>query len=438
MIGYAVRRLALLVPTLFISALVLFSVLSFAPGRPGADEGGQAAAERESWRAFRAQFHLDLPVILNTRPWWSAAEGRRWLALSAGLVPGASARERRDAEDALEDGGDALVLPLLAVVEHDPDASVVRQAAERLSRLVPPSLLPPPGPSLSAAWGGQRAALEARYAQGTLASLRTAIFETRFAHYLGSLARLDFGRSVVDRAPVIEIIAVKLVPTLCLSGLSLCLAYLIAVPIGVFGAARAGSRRDRALTWIVLMLYSAPSFFLATILLRVFSEGAPFRWLPPAGFGSVDAVDRTTLEHLKDVAWHLVLPVSIYTAVSLAALSRYARAGVLEIVRSDFVRAARARGLSEVEVMVYHAARNGMLPILTLLGGMLPVLFSGSVVIEVVFGIPGMGMYLFESISARDYNAVMGVLVIASLLTMLGVLLSDLAYAALDPRVSFD
>jgi peptide/nickel transport system permease protein len=111
---------------------------------------------------------------------------------------------------------------------------------------------------------------------------------------------------------------------------------------------------------------------------------------------------------------------------------------VLEVVRSDFVRAARARGLSELEVMVFHAARNGMLPILTLLGGMLPVLFSGSVVIEVVFGIPGMGMYLFESISARDYNAVMGVLVIASLLTMLGVLLSDLAYAALDPRVSFD
>ena len=145
-----------------------------------------------------------------------------------------------------------------------------------------------------------------------------------------------------------------------------------------------------------------------------------------------------TLEQGADITWHLVLPIVTYTAVSLAALSRYARSGVIDVIRADYIRTARAKGLHEFVVIVKHAVRNGMIPILTLLGTLLPVLVSGSVVVEVIFGIPGMGLYLFDAINLRDYNAVMGVLVIASLLTLLGILVSDLSYAAVDPRISFD
>jgi peptide/nickel transport system permease protein len=124
--------------------------------------------------------------------------------------------------------------------------------------------------------------------------------------------------------------------------------------------------------------------------------------------------------------------------VALAALSRYARTGVIDVIRADYIRTARAKGLSEPVVIIKHAVRNGMIPILTLLGGLLPVLVSGSVVIEVVFNIPGMGTFLVDSINQRDYNAVMAILLASSWLTQIGILLSDLSYALVDPRISLD
>src|SRR5690606_24284625 len=123
---------------------------------------------------------------------------------------------------------------------------------------------------------------------------------------------------------------------------------------------------------------------------------------------------------------------------ALASLSRYARTGLLDVIRADYIRTARAKGLGEPMVIIKHAVRNGMIPVLTLLGTLLPALISGSVVIEFVFNIPGMGLYIFESIFARDYNAIMGVLLISTLLTLVGLLVSDISYAVVDPRISFD
>ena len=132
------------------------------------------------------------------------------------------------------------------------------------------------------------------------------------------------------------------------------------------------------------------------------------------------------------------MPVATSTSVALAALSRYARTGVIDVIRADYIRTARAKGLSEPVVIIKHAVRNGMIPILTLLGGLLPVLVSGSVVIEVVFNIPGMGTFLIDAINQRDYNVVMAVLLASSLLTQVGILISDLSYALVDPRISLD
>lgn len=160
---------------------------------------------------------------------------------------------------------------------------------------------------------------------------------------------------------------------------------------------------------------------------------------PAGGFEQTRASrDLTTLEHLVDIAHHLVLPVFCLTYGGLASLSRYARSGLLDIIRSDYIRTARAKGLSEPVVVIKHATRNGMIPVLTLLGSFLPLLIGGSVIIEIIFNIPGMGLFLYEAITQQDYNVVMGVLLISSVLTLIGLLLSDISYALVDPRISFD
>ncbi len=158
---------------------------------------------------------------------------------------------------------------------------------------------------------------------------------------------------------------------------------------------------------------------------------------PTGNFESVDARNMTVLEHLADIAVHLVLPMICLTYGGLAVISRYARRGLLDVIHADYIRTARAKGLSEPVVILKHAVRNGMIPILTLLGALLPTLVGGSVVIEIIYNIPGLGLFLFTSITLRDYNAVMGVLLISSALTLFGILLSDISYALVDPRISF-
>ena len=145
----------------------------------------------------------------------------------------------------------------------------------------------------------------------------------------------------------------------------------------------------------------------------------------------------TTWEHFKDVLWHITLPLIVYTYGGLAFISRQARSGMLEVLKSDFVRTARAKGLNERSVVWKHAVRNGMMPIVTLLGTALPVLLAGSVFIEQVFNIDGFGKLMIKSIFDKDYNVVMGIQLIVAALTLVGMLLTDLIYAAMDPRISF-
>jgi peptide/nickel transport system permease protein len=188
-------------------------------------------------------------------------------------------------------------------------------------------------------------------------------------------------------------------------------------------------------------VYSLPSFFVATLLLYFFSEGSDWeslRWFPTGGWRSRDALERTSLEQLRDVAWHLVLPVACMTYGSLAALSRYMRTGLLDVIRSDYVRTARAKGLPEWQVIGKHAVRNGLLPILTLLAGLLPAVLGGSVIIEYIFGIPGMGLWVVESIYQRDYNVILAVQLISTVLVLVGILLTDLSYALVDPRIRYE
>jgi peptide/nickel transport system permease protein len=214
--------------------------------------------------------------------------------------------------------------------------------------------------------------------------------------------------------------------------------YLISVPLGIWSAVRRNSISDRIVSTFLFMLYSLPSFFVGVVLLNFLSRGTPFQVFPTGGFESIDTSQMTILEYIVDVGWHLVLPMFCMGYAGLAALSRSARTGLLDVIRSDYVRTARAKGLPEGVVIIKHAARNGMIPILTLLATLLPTIIGGGVVVETVFGIPGIGRFMFESIVGRDYNAVMAILLISCSLTLVGMLLSDLSYAVVDPRISFD
>ncbi len=263
--------------------------------------------------------------------------------------------------------------------------------------------------------------------------------DTRFARYWGNLAQFKLGTSIRYRRPVTEIIGEHWKYSIFLSVTSLLLAYFISIPLGVLAAVKQNQFADRGVGILLFVLYSLPSFFVASLLqTHLTSATEHLQWFPVDGFQGVDSVEVTSWARFKDIVWHLVLPVTCLTYGALAVLSRYARTGLLDVIRSDYIRTARAKGLTEFVVIVKHAVRNGMIPILTLLGTTLPVLIGGSIIIEYIFTIDGMGKLMLTAITFRDYNVIMGVLLISSVLTLFGILLSDISYALVDPRISFD
>jgi peptide/nickel transport system permease protein len=479
--AYVLRRLLLMIPTFFGISLILFLILNLAPGRPGAQNSGDIAQSmrgevtQESFRIFREQFHLDKPTLFNTRFALDPAEIERDVALAAGLEPNSTSAERVRAQEELEDLG-AYAVPHLARLLGSKNVRL-RDAAVyflRLSALRPLEDPFNPNPSREVRARNQAVDKEnarlrtLRYATDADESKKlevirelerwyaeqvgryrytfgkkVAIFftDTRFFAYWKNLLRFDFGVSLTSREPVVATLVSKLKYSLSLSVGSLLLAYAIAIPLGIFSAVKKGTRVDRTLTTALFMLYSLPSFFVATILLYVFSAGSSIeslRVFPTGGWASSDAGDYTTLGAIFDVIWHLVLPVTCMTYGSLAALSRYMRAGMLDVIQADYVRTARAKGLSERVVIGKHALRNGLLPILTLLAGLLPAVLGGSVIVEYIFGIPGIGLWTVEAIYQRDYNVILAVELFSTILVLVGLLLTDLSYALVDPRIRFE
>ena len=260
----------------------------------------------------------------------------------------------------------------------------------------------------------------------------------QYAHWLRDLLTLDFGASFRDGRPVIDKIMERLPVTLELSAIAIFLTYIISVPIGVYSATHRQSWGDTITTLILFILYSLPSFWVAMLLIFFFAGGQFLNWFPVHGLHSFGAENYPWHWWLLDHLWHLVLPVFCLTYTGLAALSRYARAGMIEQVRQDYIRTARAYGFSEKVVIFKYAMRNSLIPIITLMATLLPMLISGSVIIERIFSIPGLGMLAFESVLTRDYPVIMGILSISALLTLAGLILSDILYAIADPRIRFD
>jgi len=490
---YIFKRVLVMIPTLFLITLVVFVILQLAPGKPGGpavvDSESANQTQQAGFMIFKQQFHLDKPVILNLRFFMENSISIPFTGFRIGISP-QDVEELLDkaintgrkhptkemvwAIEALEDYGNSIIPQLARLIQYSDNPKTVREALSVFSRNARLPLIHVYGKQLTEDQRLENREIEAenrriallvyqsgmtgqevqelrdkvlayyhsvseRWDYSFLNQMRQVLFETRFAYYLKNLITLDFGISHVDKRPVLPKIMDRLGYSVVLSTLSIFLAYLIAIPIGIYSAVRPKSLLDQGLTVTLFMLYSLPTFFVGTLLLFYFSEGGEyFKWFPTGGYQSITAYNLTTLERLVDIAWHLVLPLICLTYVSLASISRYARAGLMDVIHADYVKTARAKGLHEFVVIFKHAVRNGLIPILTLLGTILPTVVSGSVIIEVIFNIPGIGLESYNAVKLRDYNMVMAIQLISAVLTLIGLLISDILYCIVDPRISYE
>jgi len=304
-----------------------------------------------------------------------------------------------------------------------------------ISRLAPGNPV-----SLSMGPGGQldaQRAADVRKARMQLYGLDKPI-PVQYVNWLRHVVTFDFGDSIKHHRPVIDIIKERLPITLMLNLISFVIIYAISIPMGMLAAVRHKRFFDRFSSVLVFVLWSLPAMLVGQLLIGYFCGPAFVDWFPPAGLSSNNADTLPFFPWLSDRLWHLVLPVTCLTYTGFAYLTKQVRAGMLESLRADYVRTARAKGLSNVTVIFRHAFRNSIIPVITIMATLLPAMLGGSVIIERIFSIQGMGMLAFEAVTTRDYNVVMAVATIAGLMNLAGLLLGDIAYAAADPRVSFE
>jgi len=267
----------------------------------------------------------------------------------------------------------------------------------------------------------------------------------QYLRWMKSFLTGDFGVSLAQNRPVAAILAERIPNTLILSGTSLLLIFAIGIAIGIIQAVRQYSLLDNALTFSALFIYSMPSFWLGLMLILIFAYKvyqvewwpAVFRF-PASGMASVDYDLLGFWAKLGDRLHHLVLPSIALGVSSAASIARYMRSSMLDVIRQDYIRTARAKGLPERTVILKHALKNALLPIITLLGLYLPFLFSGAVLVEHVFAWPGMGRTIVEAIYQRDYPVVMATTFVFAVMVVVANLIADVLYAVVDPRIRYE
>jgi peptide/nickel transport system permease protein len=264
----------------------------------------------------------------------------------------------------------------------------------------------------------------------------------QYGRWLWSFARGDFGYSFGQMRPIGDILPETLWNTLQLSIVSLVVIFVVGMLLGIIQAVRQYSVTDNVLTFVALFFYSMPSFWFALMLILILSLwanqlGWPIQF-PASGMTSVGYEFMTTPEKIQDRVMHMILPATALGIGAAAGVARYMRGSMLEVIHQDFIRTARAKGLSERVVIFKHALRNALIPIVTLLGLYLPFLFSGAVLVEVIFAWPGMGRAIVDAIFQRDYPMVMATSFVISAVVVLGNLVADVLYAVVDPRIRTD
>lgn len=269
--------------------------------------------------------------------------------------------------------------------------------------------------------------------QQDIAALRTQLgldqsILTQYVTWLGHLARGDLGQSIFLNKPVLTVLADRAEPTFWLTLMSLAIATAIALPVGILSAVKRGTALDQSVQGFSMFTSSVPSFWLGLLLMEFFS--VKLGWLPVAGYGGPGASIGERLSHL-------VLPAVVLGLVNSALITRFIRASMLDVLRDDYVRTARAKGLTETRVILRHGVRNALIPILTVLGLTAALLVSGAVVTETVFGLPGVGSLVVSAVLRRDYPVIQGALLVIAAIYVLINLVIDLLYLLVDPRVRY-
>lgn len=257
--------------------------------------------------------------------------------------------------------------------------------------------------------------------------------------YSRGLIRGDFGISFAYMEPVSAIIGRRIGWTLFFTFISVLLGYLVSIPLGLKAAEKRGSRFDRVSTVFLFILYSVPAFFMATLLQYFLSSPYGFELFETTGVKPTKGYpeDATLLDKIRITLPFLVLPVITYSYSAFAFITRTVRTSALEIRSMDFIRTAKAKGLSESQISRKHVLRNALLPLITIFTAVFPVALGGSVILEYIFGIPGMGLESYAAISRMDYPVIIAVFTLSSILTLAGFLLADILYVIADPRISY-
>ena len=455
---YFVKRILLIFPTLFGISIITFIIIKMAPGDPtafktGNQQTGLAADQnlaKQVVEQTREIYGLDKPLLLNFVIYNYEENWEKVRTFLAAGYP-TTGREYDAIIEPLKQA-DEVAVPFLV------DLLRSRQLDENEMRVALDILTIKQKLSISAEmtldkqleyidnwWlggsdttGVSRSAARDSYQFSAFQKARMIFTEAQYPRWFVRMMMLDFGTSIKDNRPVWDHIKESVPVSLIFTFTSFILAYLIAIPLGIYSATHQYTTGDKVTTVVLFILYSLPNFWVATMAIVFFGGGDFLDIFPVSGLHSVGAENLGNWAYFKDLMHHVALPLIIWTYGSFSALSRYMRGSMLEVIRQDYIRTARAKGLSERVVTYKHALRNSLIPIITMLANLLPLAISGSMIIESIFSIPGMGQASFNAVLYRDYPIIMAVTTISAMLTLLGILLSDLLYAIVDPRISFE
>ena len=428
MLSYIIQRGMLMIPTLIGITLISFFIMRLAPGDPvdlflGGAAGGEGIetdrrADFERTREeLRRQLGLDKPIHIQYFRWLSSlvlrAEPLSEYDRAARTVDVAIAR--MDVSPRLE------LQALEGKVRKDAILAGLRREDPEMADWL----------AESSFWLKKSIRLQDNYRYSGAGLVLHTTDATRFV-------TLNFGRSFKDQQPVISHMLGRVPITIKINLISLVIAYVVGVPLGVWLSIRQNTTTDRVLTTGTFVMWSMPSFWVGMLLIMFFCNREFQHWFPASGIQSLEATEDWGFWRLFwDHAHHLALPVLASCFASFAGISRFMRTSMLENLRLDYVRTARAKGLSERVVILRHVLRNSLIPIVTILAYILPGLIAGSVFIETIFTIPGMGFLAFQSVLVRDYPMVMAIFTIGSTLSLAGILVADILLKVVDPRIDF-
>lgn len=257
----------------------------------------------------------------------------------------------------------------------------------------------------------------------------------RYLKWAGAFVRGDFGYSRTYRQPVAAILAPRLVNTMILWGCALFVSLLIAIPLGVFTSLHSGTRLDYSVNFFAFMGISTPSFWLGLILIIIFA--VKLGWFPASGVETIGQNGGNIFSVILDRAWYLVLPVASLSAQTIAEWVRYTRSAMMETMRLDFIRTAKAKGLPRKQILISHGLRNALIPVVTVIAVSFSYMFSGALITETVFAYQGAGKLIYDSIIGNDFNVAMCAFVISCIGVLFMNFVADLCYAYLDPRISY-